>query len=82
MTNVDELFSFLINELGQHPKEKSDTVTVLEKFGHFLDDEVQHWFDYFKRDGYNNRELTNLIGSSMLKELLNVLRAISTAVTL
>jgi len=65
MTNVDELFSFLINELGQHPKEKSDTVTVLEKFGHFLDDEVQHWFDYFKRDGYNNRELTNLIGSHL-----------------
>ncbi len=65
MTNVDELFSFLTNELGQHPKEKSDTVTVLEKFGHFLDDEVQHWFDYFKRDGYNNRELTNLIGSHL-----------------
>ena len=65
MTNVDELFSFLINELGQHPKEKSDTVTVLEKFGHFLDDEVQHWFDYFKRDGFNNRELTNLIGSHL-----------------
>ncbi len=65
MTNVEELFSFLTNELGQHPKEKSDTVTILEKFGHFLDDEVQHWFDYFKRDGYNNKELTNLIGSHL-----------------
>ncbi len=65
MTNVDELFSFLTNELGQHPKEKSDTVTILEKFGHFLDDEVQHWFDYFKRDGYNNKELTNMIGTHM-----------------
>ena len=65
MTNVDELFNFLTNELGQHPKEKSDTVTILEKFGHFLDDEVQHWFDYFKRDGYNNKELTNMIGTHL-----------------
>jgi Glutamine phosphoribosylpyrophosphate amidotransferase len=40
MTNVDELFDVLL-ELGQHPKEKSDTVTVLEKIGHFLDDENQ-----------------------------------------
>jgi amidophosphoribosyltransferase len=61
MTNVDELFNFLVEDLGQHPKEKSDTVTVLEKIGHFLDDEVQHWFNYFKRDNYSNKELTALI---------------------
>lgn len=65
MTNVDELFNNLVEELGQHPKEKSDTVMVLEKIGHFLDDEVQHWFNYFKRDGYNNKELTALIAEHL-----------------
>ncbi len=65
MTNVDELFDHLVEELGQHPKEKSDTVTVLEKIGHFLEDEVQHWFDYFKKDGYNNKELTALIAEHL-----------------
>jgi amidophosphoribosyltransferase len=38
MTNVDELFGELV-ELGQHPKEKADTVTIMEKIGHFLDEE-------------------------------------------
>jgi amidophosphoribosyltransferase len=65
MTNVDELFKNLVEDLGQHPKEKSDTVMVLEKMGHFLDDEVQHWFDYFKKDGYNNKELTALIAEHL-----------------
>ena len=65
MTNVDELFNNLVEELGQHPKEKSDTVMVLEKIGHFLDDEVQHWFNYFKKDGYNNKELTALIAEHL-----------------
>ena len=65
MTNVDELFNFLVEDLGQHPKEKSDTVTVLEKIGHFLDDEVQHWFNYFKRDNYSNKELTALIAEHL-----------------
>jgi amidophosphoribosyltransferase len=53
LTNVDELFDELV-ALGQYPKEKSDTVTVMEKIGHFLDDEVQRLFDYFKPDGYDN----------------------------
>ena len=74
MTNVDELFTFLVEDLGQHPKEKSDTVTVLEKIGHFLDDEVQHWFNYFKRDNYSNKELTALIS-----EHLDVARIIKRA---
>jgi amidophosphoribosyltransferase len=65
ITNVDELFDFLVEDLGQHPKEKSDTVMVLEKMGHFLDDEVQHWFNYFKRDGHNNKELTALIAEHL-----------------
>jgi amidophosphoribosyltransferase len=65
ITNVDELFNFLVEDLGQHPKEKSDTVMVLEKMGHFLDDEVQHWFNYFKRDGHDNKELTALIAEHL-----------------
>jgi len=47
MTNVDELFGKLVS-LGQHPKEKVDTVTVMEKIGHFLDEENQRVFDRFK----------------------------------
>ncbi len=60
LTNVDELFDELV-ELGQYPKEKSDTVTVLEKLGHFLDDEVQRLHTWFKPDGYSNREINQLI---------------------
>jgi amidophosphoribosyltransferase len=60
LTNVDELFQELV-ELGQYPKEISDTVTVLEKIGHFLDDEVQRLFNWFKSDGYTNREINDLI---------------------
>ncbi len=60
MTNVDELFEELV-ELGQYPKEKSDTVTVLEKIGHFLDDEVQRLHTWFKPDGYTNQDLNQLI---------------------
>jgi len=60
MTNVDELFKNLL-DLGQYPKEKSDTVTVLEKIGHFLDDEVQRLHDWYKQDGYTKEELNQLI---------------------
>ena len=60
LTNVDELFGELI-ELGQYPKEKSDTVTVLEKIGHFLDDEVQRLHGWYKPDGYDADELNALI---------------------
>ncbi len=64
MTNVDELIEQLI-ELGQHPKEQADTVTVLEKIGHFLDVEVQRQFDNFKKKGYDNREISRLIGENI-----------------
>ena len=65
MTNVDELLEQLY-ELGQHPKEKADTVTVLEKIGHFLDTEVQGLFDQFKREGNNdNIEISRMIGDSL-----------------
>jgi len=60
LTNVDELFEELIG-YGQYPKEKSDTVTILEKIGHFLDDEVQRLHTWFKPDGYTNQEINDLI---------------------
>lgn len=59
MTNVDELFDKLIS-LGQHPKEKVDTVTVMEKIGHFLDEETQRQFEHFK-DTFENPELSDII---------------------
>ena len=60
LTNVDELFEELV-ELGQYPVQKSDTVTVLEKIGHFLDDEIQRLHTWFKPDGYSNVEMNDLI---------------------
>lgn len=60
LTNVDELFRILI-ELGQHPKDFSDTVTILEKIGHFLDQENERLFKEFKDKGYNNKEISGLI---------------------
>lgn len=59
MTNVEELFDILIN-IGQHPKEKVDTVTVMEKIGHFLDEEVQNLFELYK-DKYSNKEISEII---------------------
>ena len=60
MTNVDELFEQLI-ELGQQPKEISDNVTMLEKIGHFLDEENERLFRKFKQEGYSNFEITEKI---------------------
>lgn len=60
LTNVDALFEELVH-LGQYPKERSDTVTILEKIGHFLDDEVQRLHTWFKPDGYSNQEINQLI---------------------
>ena len=56
LTNVDELFDVLLN-VGQHPKEKSDTVTVLEKIGHFLDVENDELYSDFKSEGLSNDEV-------------------------
>jgi amidophosphoribosyltransferase len=64
MTNVDELLEQLY-ELGQHPKEKADTVTVLEKIGHFLDDENQELFDEYKKEGLSNVEITQKIANNL-----------------
>ncbi len=64
LTNVDELFNLLIN-IGQHPKQKSDTVTVLEKIGHFLDDENERLFQQFKDQGLSNIEISSKIAEQL-----------------
>ncbi len=60
MTNVDELYENLIS-LGQHPIDKGDTVTVMEKIGHFLDVEVQELFDKYKKKNLSNVEISDKI---------------------
>jgi amidophosphoribosyltransferase len=60
LTNVDELFQELV-ELGQYPMEQTDTVTVLEKIGHFLDDEVQRLYTWHHPDGLTDLEINELI---------------------
>ncbi len=70
LTNVTELFDELIS-FGQHPKEMSDTVTVMEKIGHFLDDEVQKLFNWFKAEGHDKNDITKLIANKLdVKRLL------------
>ncbi len=64
LTNVDELFQELV-ELGQYPKEKSDTVTILEKIGHFLDDEVHRIHQWHKPDGHSNVEINDIIAEEL-----------------
>ena len=60
LTNVDELFDFMVS-IGQHPKEKADTVTVMEKIGHFLDEENQRLFDHYNSLGYGYQEISKQI---------------------
>ncbi len=70
LTNVEELFGLLV-ELGQHPKEMADTVTVLEKIGHFLDEENQRLFDLYNQQGYTNAQITEKIGKTLdVKKIL------------
>ena len=71
MTNVDELFENLV-ELGQHPKEMADTVTVMEKIGHFLDDEVVKIYKKIKNEGFNKKEASPLIAERI--NLAKILR--------
>ena len=63
MTNAEELFKKLV-KLGQHPKDKGDTVTVMEKIGHFLDEENQRVFERFKGI-YENPALSDIIEDNM-----------------
>lgn len=64
MTNVKELFSNLL-ELGQHPKEYTDTITIMEKIGHFLDDAVSKIYKDLKKEGYNKKEASPLIAERL-----------------
>lgn len=64
MTNVDDLFQQLV-ELGQHPKEKTDTITVLEKIGHFLDKENDRLHRKYKDAGHSKMEISPLIVENM-----------------
>jgi len=60
LTNVDELFDLLVG-LGQHPKGFTDTVTILEKIGHFIDEENELLFRQYKNEGFTNKEITGFI---------------------
>lgn len=73
MTNVNELFDGLV-QLGQHPKEKADTITIMEKIGHFLDDAVAKKYKQLKDEGYNKNECSPLIA-----ERLNVAKILKRA---
>lgn len=73
MTNVTELFNSLV-ELGQHPKEMTDTVTVMEKIGHFLDEEVTELYQDCKNTGLSKRE-----ASPVIAERLNIAKILKKA---
>lgn len=64
LTNVDELFDVLVN-IGQHPKEKSDTVTILEKIGYYLDEENQRIFNQCKKEGKSYQETSKVIAEQL-----------------
>lgn len=74
MTNSMELLNELI-ALGQHPKENTDTVTIMEKIGHFLDDEVQHLYDQFKEKGITKKDASPLIAQNL--DIQNILKRAS-----
>ncbi len=71
LTNVDEMFNILV-ELGQHPRDMIDTVTILENVGHFLDTENQKEFARYKTKGYSNTEISGLIEANI--DVGNILR--------
>ena len=64
MTNVNELFDHLVN-IGQHPKDKADTITVMEKIGHFLDNQVSKLYKQLKKEGYSKVEASPLIAEKL-----------------
>ena len=70
MTNVRQLFSNLV-EIGQHPKEYKDTITIMERIGHFLDDAVSKMYKKLKKEGYNKMECSPLIAERLsIKKIL------------
>ena len=73
LTNVSELFDTLV-ELGQHPKEKADTITVMEKIGHFLDDAVAKIYKKLKKEGFSKSS-----ASPQIAELLSMKKVLRKA---
>jgi len=70
LTNVDELFEKLL-DLGQHPREKTDTITILEKIAHFLDKQNEKLFAKYKAAGHSNTEISSLIAQHLsIKDML------------
>lgn len=67
MTNVSTLFDKLVS-LGQHPKEKADTITVMEKIGHFLDSEVAKLYKKLKKEGFNKQQASPQIAEQLKVE--------------
>ena len=72
MTNVDELFGHL-TDLGQHPKEKSDTITIIEKIGHFLDEENINIYQKYRAD------FSKIDISKKIEEEINIKNILSNA---
>lgn len=71
LTNVDELFEKLIS-YGQHPVETSDTVTILEKIGHFLDEANEELYREFKDQGYYKKDISDRIAENLdLQKILS-----------
>ncbi len=64
LTNVDEIFNHLV-EIGQNPVDFSDTVTILENLGHFLDEENESLYQDYKRRGYSKKEITPMIEKNL-----------------
>jgi len=71
MTNVHEMYQQLI-ALGQHPKEISDNVTMLEKIGHFLDEENARLYKDYKDQNMDSLEIAAQIKANLSLE--NVLK--------
>ena len=70
MTNVRQLFDNLV-EIGQHPKDYTDTITIMEKIGHFLDDAVAKLYKKLKKEGRNKMECSTLIAERLsIKKIL------------
>ena len=74
MTNNKELFNDLVM-LGQHPKEMSDTVTVMERIGHFLDDAVGKIYQKLKKSGVSKIEASSIIGEQL--DIIKILKKAS-----
>ena len=70
MTNVRQLFNNLV-ELGQHPKDYTDTITIMEKIGHFLDDAVAKLYKKLKKDGLSKADCSSIIAERLsIKKIL------------